>query len=204
MRPPLLAAALLLALPAAAQHGDHGAAPEASGDPHAVVEAFVVDGLRIDDTDPPPGSSVGRAGLRYTDGGYVSVVHGKPYARGRVIWGGVVGFGEPWVAGAHRATELVTTVPILIGSTRIEPGAYSLFVTPHHNAWTVHVNRALGMHLADEYDAALDVARVDVTPDVLQTPAEGLTWSFRRDGAFLTLAWGRFAGSVPLARAADG
>lgn len=192
--------ALALASGAAAQH-DHSA-PEASGDdPHAVLETFVVDGFRIDDMDPPPGSAVGRAGLRYADGGYVSVVHGKPYARGRTLWGGLVGFGSPWAAGAHRATELVTTVPLTIGSTRIEPGAYSLFITPHHNAWTLHVNSALGMHLADEYDAALDVARADVMPEILTTPVEGLTWSFRRDGAFLTLAWGRFAGAFPLARA---
>ena len=196
---PLLA--LALAAPAAAQHA-HTAPPVASdGAPHAVTETFVVDGLRIDEGDPPPGSGIGRTAIRYADGGYASVVHGKPYARGRVIWGGVVGFGQVWAAGAHRATELVTTVPLTFGRERLEPGAYSLFVTPHHNAWTVHVNRALGMHLADEYDPALDVLRYDVTPEVLQTPAEGLTWAFRRDGAFLTLSWGPLAGSIPLARA---
>jgi hypothetical protein len=193
--------ALALASGAAAQHAGHGATPDSSGAPQAVTGTFVVSGLRIDDTAPPPGSGVARAGLRYADGGYVSVVHGKPYARGRVIWGGVVGFGAPWVAGAHHATELVTTVPLMVGRVRVEPGAYSLFVTPHHNAWTVHVNRALGMHLADEYDPAEDVGRVAVIPEILETPVEGLTWAFRRDGAFLTLSWGRLAGSVPIARA---
>ncbi|MEL6615323.1 MAG: DUF2911 domain-containing protein [Bacteroidota bacterium] len=190
---------LALASGAAAQHSH--SVPASGDDPHAVAETFVVDGFRIDNADPPPGSAVGRAGLRYTDGGYVSVVHGKPYARGRTIWGGVVGFGQVWAAGAHRATELVTTVPLRISQARVEPGAYSLFITPHHNAWTLHVNASLGMHLADEYDPALDVARVDIVPDVLLAPVEGLTWSFRRDGAFLTLAWDRFGVDIPLARA---
>ena len=193
-------AALLLAGAAAAQH-THTAPADASGDPHAVVEAFVVTGLRVDTQAPPPGSGVGRAGLRFADGGYVSIVHGKPYARGREVWGGLVGFGSAWVAGAHRATELFTTVPLMVGSTRLEPGAYSLFVTPHHNAWTLHVNRALGMHLADEYDAALDIARVDATPTVLLAPVDGLTWSFLEDGSALTLAWDRQSTDFPISRA---
>ena len=194
----VLAALLLLAGTASAQH-DHSA-PDASGDPHAVAEAFVVTGLRVDTEAPPPGSAVGRAGLRFADGGYVSVVHGKPYARGRQVWGGLVAFNTPWVAGAHRATELLTTVPLTVGGTRLEPGAYSLFVTPQHNAWTLHVNRALGMHLADEYDAAEDVARVDAVPLVGIAPVDGLTWSFREDGSALTLAWDRLSTDFAIAR----
>lgn len=200
MRLLVLAVLAALAPSALAQH-DHSTVSHDEGDPHAVSETFVVNGLRVDDTDPPPGSGVGRAGLRYGDGGYVSIAYGKPYARGRTIWGGLVGFGQVWAAGAHRATELATTVPLLLGGTRIEPGVYSLFVTPRHNAWTLHVNTALGMHLADEYDAERDIARVETPPTVLQTPVEGLTWSFRDDGAYLTLAWGNQAASFPLARA---
>ncbi len=192
--------ALLLASTASAQH-DHSAAEASGDDPHAVTEAFVVTGLRVDTEAPPPGSAVGRAGLRFADGGYVSVVHGKPYARGRAVWGGLVAFSEPWVAGAHRATELFTTVPLMVGSTRLEPGAYSLFVTPHHNAWTLHVNSALGMHLADEYDADRDVARVDAVPLVGIAPVDGLTWSFREDGSALTLAWDRLSTDFAVSRA---
>lgn len=196
----LVLLSLLIAASAQAQH-DHAHLDTEAGDPGTVVETFVVTGLRVDEADPPSGSGVGRAGLRYGDGGYVAIVHGKPYARGRQIWGGIVAFGQPWAAGAHRATELITTVPLLVGDTRIEPGVYSLFVTPRHNAWSLHVNTVLGMHLADEYDPAHDVGVVFAMPTVLQTPEEALTWSFRRDGAFLTLAWGNLAGEFPLARA---
>ena len=193
---PLALALVALAAPVAAQHHDHGAAPSAQG----VAETFVVDGLRVDAADPPPGSAVGRAGLRYDDGGYVAVVYGKPYARGREIYGGLVGFGQVWVAGAHQATELTTTVPLTAGGARVEPGAYSLFVTPRPDGWTLHVNRALGMHLADEYDAALDVATVTVAPEVIDPPVEALTWSFADDGSALGLAWGPLAAAFPLAR----
>ncbi|MEL7167913.1 MAG: DUF2911 domain-containing protein [Bacteroidota bacterium] len=181
----------LVGLPAGAQD-----APTA--DP-AVVETFVVEGFRLGD-EVPAGSAVGRAGLRYADGGYVHVVHGKPYVRGRQVYGGLVGYGSVWAAGAHRATELVTTVPLAFGDTRIEPGAYSLFVTPGPNQWTLHVNRALGMHLADEYDAALDVATVTVAPEVPQTPVEGLTWSFAEDRTARRFAWADVMIAVPFRR----
>ena len=195
MRPVLLALLAAAAGPAAAQH--HGGSHAAPG----VAEAFTVDGLRVDEAAPPAGSAVGRAGLRFDDGGYVSVVYGKPYARGRAIYGGLVGYGQVWVAGAHRATELATTVPLRIGGARVEPGVYALFVTPRPHGWTLHVNRVPGQHIADEYDAAADVATVAVAPTVLDVPAEALAWSFADDGRSLRLAWGPLAATFPIARA---
>ncbi|MEM0963760.1 MAG: DUF2911 domain-containing protein, partial [Bacteroidota bacterium] len=189
---------------AGAQHNHSGT--HASGDPAEVAETFVVDGLRVDLDELPGGSAVGRAGLRYGDGGYVAVVHGKPYVRGRQVWGGLVGLDQVWVAGAHRATEMITTVPLQIGDTRIEPGAYSLFVTPRNDVWTLHVNRAMGMHLADEYDADLDIATVTASPAVIDSErgteptVEGLTWTFTGDGAGLALAWDRLRTTFPIAR----
>lgn len=195
MRAVLFAALAVFAPQAVAQH--HGGSSHSPG----VAETFVVDGLRVDEADPPPGSAVGRAGLRYADGGYLAVVYGKPYARGRQVFGGLVGFGQVWAAGAHRATELFTTVPLVIGGTRVEPGAYSLFLTPEPGAWTLHVNRALGMHLADEYDPSRDVATVAVAPATLAAPLDALAWSFADDGRALRLAWADRSADFPIARA---
>lgn len=194
----LLAFAALATLAAsgpAAQHV-HGDAP-----PSDSVETSLATGLRIDEAAPPPGSAIGRAGLRYGDGGYVSVVFGRPFVRGRQVFGGLVGYGEVWAAGAHRATELWTTVPLRLGDTVVEPGAYSLFVTPRPGRWTIHVNRRVGMHLADEYDPADDLVTVDVDPEALAAPVEGLTWAFADDGSALTLVWDRARVALPIARA---
>ena len=193
----LLATALLIAAPAGAQH-DHGAAPP---DRTGLAEAFTVDGLRVGNT-PPPGSGVGRAGLRFSDGGYVSVVHGQPFTRGRAVFGGLVGWDQVWSLGAHRSTELWTTVPLVVGGARLAPGGYSLFATPGEAAWTVHVNRRLGAHLADEYDAAENVVSVTVLPRLLAEPQEALRLSFETDdGLALRIAWDRTAVSVPFTRA---
>ena len=196
----LAAALAVLAAPGAHAQHDH-AAPRPDGEHAAVAETFVVDGLRVDAASPPPGSGVARAGLRFGDGGYVSVVHGKPYARGRALWGGLVAWDAVWAAGAHRATEVVTTVPLEIGGVRVGPGAASLLVTPRADApWTLHVNRRLGAHLADEYDPADDLATVDAAPVRLAESVEGLTWTFAGDGTALVLAWGDVSVSFPIAR----
>lgn len=193
----LLLICFLAATPATAQH-THSTTPPAGAD---VGEAFVVDGFRIDAAAPPPGSAVARAGLRYADGGYLHVVYGRPYARGRDVFGGLVGWGDVWVTGAHRATELVTTVPLEVGGVRVEPGVYSLFTTPRPDRWAVHLNRALGMHLADEYDPALDVVATEVTPEPLAEPVEALTLDFvTADGVGLRLRWDRTSVVLPIRR----
>lgn len=204
-----LALLVLLALaPAvgAAQHVHAGSAavPGVAVPP---VSAQLVTGLRVNDAEPPAGSGVARTSLRWADGPYVSVVYGRPYRRRRVLFGGVVGWGEAWVAGAHQATELWTSGALVVGGVPLPPGGYTLFLTPHaRGAWTLHVNRALGMHLADEYDPALDVAVLNVVPETLEAPVEGLTWAFvapaEGNVGQLTFAWDTVRLAVPVARAA--
>ena len=196
----LLPFALVICLgaPAAAQHAHTSAAPDTSG----VLEAYVVDGLRVGAT-PPPGSGVGRAGLRFADGGAVSVVHGQPFARGRVVFGGLVGWGQVWSLGAHRATELWTSVPLEVGGVRLAPGGYSLLATPGEAAWRLHVNRRLGAHLTDEYDPVEDLVTAEVPVETLDARQEALRLSFEHDGDALGLriAWERTGVVLPFRRA---
>lgn len=185
--------ALLFALTpvgVAAQH--HAASP--------ATETFLVEGLRVDLEDTPPGSAVGRAGARMPDGGYLHVVYGKPYARGRQLFGGLVAWDQVWATGAHQATELVVTVPVTVGGLPLEPGVYSLFTTPRPDRWTLHINTALGMHLADEYDPDLDVLTVDLAPAPLMPPVEAFTIDFVPAGwgADLRIMWGDTAISTPI------
>jgi len=195
----LLAALAILSSPARAQH--HGGMVDVEG----VSEMFVVDGLRVKRDSVPPGSAVARAGLRFDDGGYVSVVYGKPYARGRTIFGGLVGYDQVWSTGAHRATEISTTVPLFIGGTTLQPGIYTLFTTPREDRWTFHVNRIVGMHLADEYDRANDITRVEAVPEILEEPVDGLKMEFvtgvHMTGLGLQISWDNVAVTLPLKRA---
>ena len=182
-------------------------------DPHAghtgstvgtPTRVFHVDGLRVDAAAPPAGSGIGRAGATFPGGTYVHLVYGRPYARGRIVYGGLVAWNTPWVTGAHQATELTTTGPLRIGGQTLAAGTYSLVTTPRPGrAWTLHLNRGLGGHLTDTHDPALDVLTVEVTPDTLAAPVPALTFRFEAtgDGAVLSFAWDRLGFRVPIAAA---
>ncbi len=164
------------------------------------TEAFVVDGLRVDPADPPPGSAVGRAGARLFGRGYIHVTYGRPFKRGREVFGGLVPWGRVWATGAHHATEIALTTPVEMDGLPLRPGMYSLFTTPRPDRWTLHVNRRLGMHLADEYDPDYDVLTVDAVPETLAEPVEAFTIDLvpTEAGLDLRIRWDRTSVRFPM------
>ncbi len=167
----------------------------------ADAETFVVTGLRVDESDPPPGSAVGRAGATLEDGTYLHVVHGKPYARGRTVFGGLVGYDQIWSTGAHMATELVVTDFVMVGGQTLAPGVYAVFTTPREaEPWTIHLNTHPGQHLADEYDAALDVVVAPMTTYEADSYEQSLVYDFVavEGGVDLRIRWAGVDVRVPV------
>jgi hypothetical protein len=186
---------MVVAAPAVAQHEAGASAP--------ALHTFRVDGLRVDEAAPPPGSAVGRAGARFSDGGYLHVTHGKPYKRGRTIFGGLVAYDQVWVTGAHITTELATTVPITVGGQPLDPGVYSLFTTPGTDQWMLHLNTVLGTHLTDNYDPDRNVVTVEAPPARLDTVVQALEIEFVPTGeeaVDLVIRWDQTAVQFPIRR----
>lgn len=70
----------------------------------------------------------------------VSITYGRPYKRGRVIFGGVVPYDSVWRTGANGATVLNIENDIRIGTTRIPKGEYSLYTIPKPGEWKLIFN----------------------------------------------------------------
>jgi hypothetical protein len=186
---------MLIAVPAMAQQGADASA--------STVHTFRVDGLRVDEAAPPPGSAVGRAGARFADGGYLHVTYGKPYKRGRTIFGELVEYDQVWATGAHMTTELATTIPITVGGQSLEPGVYSLFTTPGPERWTLHLNTVLGTHLTGDYDPARNVVTVEAPSERLDTVVQALEIEFAPvgdDAVDLVIRWDQTAVQFPVRR----
>ena len=185
----VLSLGILGGAPVVAQHQHDGAA-----------ETFLVEGLRVDASTPPPGSGVGRAGAQLPGGGYLHVVYGKPYKRGREVFGDLVPYDQVWATGAHQATELVVTEPVTVGGEALGAGVYSLFTTPGEESWTLHLNTALGMHMADDYDPAHDVLTVEAIPETLDEAVETFQIAFEpaEGGADLVIRWDQTAVRFPV------
>ncbi len=160
-----------------------------------------VDGFReIDPEDPPPGSPVGRA-LTYVGDAYVHVTYSRPYIRGREIFGDLIPYGEVWPAGAHMATEIAFTQPVLVDGEELDAGLYSIFVTPEEDEWQIHFNTELGMHMTGRYDADNNVLTTTQPVETLDEVVDPHTIDFEeQNGARdLRLSWDQTRVRVPLA-----
>lgn len=142
---------------------------------------------------------------RVVDGGRVTIVYGRPYSAdpktgtSREIWGKLVPYGEVWRAGADEATLLITQKALIMGGVTIPAGAYSLFFLPEATGTSkLIVNRQIG-HWGTQYDSLQDLARIDVTKEVPDSPANQFTFVIDKaanGGGVLRLAWANTQYSV--------
>lgn len=130
----------------------------------------------------------------------IAVDYSSPAARGRVIFGDVVPFGQVWRTGANAATRITFSKEVQIGGKPVAAGTYALFTIPGKDAWTVIVNRDANQFGAFSYKPGEDVVRVEATP-APAPPRERLTFLFSDttdDGTRLDLEWERTRVSLPI------
>src|SRR5689334_9518536 len=53
---------------------------------------------------------------------HITILYYAPAVRGRLIWGGLVPYGEVWVTGAHRATSFEINKDFTIENKKISAG----------------------------------------------------------------------------------
>lgn len=132
----------------------------------------------------------------------ITVVYGRPYKKGRVIFGGLEPWAKVWRTGADEATTLETEAELLIGGTlRVTPGKYSLFTIPNPTEWTLILNKTADQWGAFQYDPAQDYGRAAMR--VARTPAvvEQLTIAIESKGereGVLRIRWDATEASVPI------
>ncbi len=63
-------------------------------------------------------------------GNRITITYGRPNAKDRKIWGGLVPYGKAWRTGADEATLFVNQQPIKIGDATIPAGSYTLYTVP--------------------------------------------------------------------------
>lgn len=110
-------------------------------------------------------------------GNHIHIEYSSPSVRGRQIFGGLVGFGEVWSTGAHKATSIKFDKNVLIGGKEIPAGKYGFFTIPGEKEWTLILNKVWDMHLADDYKQIEDLVRITVIPQTLSETKESLTYT---------------------------
>lgn len=151
---------------------------------------------------------------------YVKVTYGRPYVRGRAIFGAdtthLVPFDRVWRTGANEATEITFTRPLVVNGTRLDAGTYAIFTVPGAERWEVRLSPQLGLDgtgwldpvtgefTADVYDASRDVAVFTVPVHETEEVVDPLTLVFEptSTGADLVLRWERTEVRIPMEPAA--
>jgi hypothetical protein len=132
----------------------------------------------------------------------ISVTYGRPAARGRTIFGGLVPYGRVWRAGANDPTRITVDRAVRIGDVRLEPGTYSVYVVPGRDSWTLGINRGTDMAAAMAPSPEQDVGRASMTTRTLADHVEVFTILLEPagSGAVLRMRWENVEASVPITR----
>ena len=133
------------------------------------------------------------------NGKTITISYGRPYKKGRVIFGGLEPWGKVWRTGADEATTLTTDGDLMIGPLHVIVGTYSLFTIPNEKEWTLVLNRTAKQWGAFKYDQGTDYGRAAMTVAKTKEPVEQLTIALEKKGdheAVLKVMWDETAASI--------
>ncbi len=131
-------------------------------------------------------------------GASVWIDYGRPAKRGRVVFGGVVPFGEVWRTGANAATQFKTDKALDFGGVTVPAGFYTLWTIPSPNGWKLVVNSETGQW-GTEHKAEKDLYTIPLTVGARGETVERFTIGVQASGlgGTITLDWDTTRASAP-------
>jgi len=130
----------------------------------------------------------------------ISVDYSRPSKRGRVVFPDVVPYRQLWRAGANKNTIITIDKPIEIQGQVVPAGAYSIFVTPDRDRWTVFFYSGTEHSgTPEKWDEKSVVLKTEARVEEIR-PIETFTISIndvQLNSASLVFSWDRVSASVP-------
>lgn len=124
----------------------------------------------------------------------VSLDYHAPSVRSRVIWEGLVPYGQIWRAGANENTVITFADTVRVNGKTLPAGRYSFYIFPRSDQdWDMVFNRVTTHWGTEGYDEKNDVLRVPVVPEVSAFHETLLYWfsDVTPGSAHLNLSWGK-------------
>lgn len=132
----------------------------------------------------------------------ITIEYGRPFKKGRDLFGGLVPWGQVWRTGADEATTLTTEADLTIGTLKVPKGKYSLFTIPADKAkeWPLIVNKEADQWGAYKYDKTKDLGRTTLKVEGAPASVEQLTIGLEaqpdKKSALLKLSWDKTVASA--------
>ena len=168
----------------------------------AMTYSAAIAGAKAQATDkskrPSPAA---HAEFRFGDGKTVIVDYSSPGAKGRVVYGGLVPYGQIWRAGANEATTFVTNTDLMVGGRAVPAGSYTIFVIPKQDKWTLIINKKTGEWGVPYPGESSELLRVDMKVSALPAPVEDFRIAFDKAGnnGTMRMDWETTRASVEIA-----
>jgi len=175
--------------PASDSHDHHSRSAMPVYEKEADYADSVNQGLIVEDTLK---GSPERMAMANIGKSHVHIEYHSPGVKNRIIWGGLVPYGQVWVSGAHNATSINFSGDVTIMGKLVKAGTYAFFTIPDKEYWTIILNSRYDQHLTDEYDQKEDVVRLQVKPIYLDKNVPRLTYevvSETDSGGNVILTW---------------
>lgn len=131
---------------------------------------------------------------------HIHIDYSSPSVRNRMVFGGLVGYNTVWQAGAHKATWIETNKDLKIEGKVLPAGKYGFFVVPGKESWKVIFNSKWDQHGKDEYSEDEDVLVTTITPEILGSNQEALTYLVEdkmNNKGVISLAWEKSKIEIP-------
>ena len=130
-------------------------------------------------------------------GKHIKITYGRPYKKGRDIFGGLEAYGKVWRTGADEATEITFDKDGMFAGKPVKAGTYTLFTLPGKDSWTIILNSELNQWGAFGYDKVKDknVLESDVPAKHLDKVVEQFTISVTGGG--VQLEWDHTSVMIP-------
>lgn len=129
----------------------------------------------------------------------ITITYGRPYMRGRAIFGALVPYGRVWCPGADEATVLESNRDLRFGALTVPAGPHTIWMLPTADAWTLIVSRQpSGFHT--RYPSSSDLGRIELQKRALPSPIEQLTFAIRANpsgGGTMAMMWATTEVSAP-------
>lgn len=134
----------------------------------------------------------------------IKIEYSRPGAKGRVIFGELVPFGEVWRTGANKAVQFSINSDIKVEGKELKKGDYALFTVPNKDNWDIIFYEETEIWGTPEtWVDSLEALRVNVKSSAVSDMIESFTISVDNivggKTADLNLSWEKTRVTVKLA-----
>ncbi len=131
----------------------------------------------------------------------IQIEYSRPGAKGRVIFGDLIPFGQMWRLGANENTKITTSEALIIGKDTLNAGTYALFAKPGPTNWELYFYADYSnWGLPEPWDPKKVVLQASVVVQKIQDFQENLAISLdalTNNGGTLLICWENTKVSLP-------